>query len=56
MLKRKKPRLAKTRRLINIASERRRVKRNISKRKLHRRRDSYHFFFTVVDSVSEPSS
>lgn len=45
MLKRKKPQIgAKRRRLVNVASGRRRIKRNIAVAKLHRRHRHYSSF------------
>lgn len=46
MLKRKKPQRAKTRRrLLDVASGRRRIKRNMAVAKLHQRRRHYLGFF-----------
>ncbi|MDR6983224.1 hypothetical protein J2X32_001858 [Rheinheimera pacifica] len=45
MLKRKKPQIRAKRRLANIASSRRRIKRNIAVAKLHQRRRHYLSFF-----------
>lgn len=41
MLKRKKPQVRAKRRLLNVASSRRRIKRNIAVAKLHLRRRHY---------------
>lgn len=48
MLKRKKPQVrAKRRRLLDVASSRRRIKRNIAVAKLHQRRRHYTGFFNL---------
>ncbi|MBP8226403.1 MAG: hypothetical protein KAX67_00075 [Pararheinheimera sp.] len=49
MLKRKKPKMLRKRRLIDVASGRRRVSRNMSILKLHRRRRS---FQSILDLAS----
>ncbi|MFC4656231.1 MULTISPECIES: hypothetical protein [Rheinheimera] len=41
MLKRKKPKMMRKRRLIDVASGRRRIARNMTILKLHRRRRNY---------------
>jgi hypothetical protein len=47
MLKRKKPQIkAKRRRLLDVASCRRRIKRNMAVAKLHQRRRHYMGFFS----------
>ncbi|MDX1390926.1 MAG: hypothetical protein R3241_01000 [Rheinheimera sp.] len=46
MLKRKKPQIRARRRLLDIASSRRRIKRNIAVKKLHQRRRQYQGFFS----------
>ncbi len=48
MLKRKRPQVrAKRRRLVDVASSRRRIKRNIAITKLHQRRRHYTGFFNL---------
>lgn len=48
MLKRKKPQVrSKRRRLVDVASSRRRIKRNIAVAKLHQRRRHYTGFFNL---------
>ncbi len=41
MLRRKKPKMLKKRRLMDVGSSRRRVKRNLAVMKLHRRQRNY---------------
>lgn len=45
MLKRKKPALKRRRRLLDVASSRRRIKRNFSTMKLHHRRRGFQSYF-----------
>lgn len=50
MLKRKKPQRSKTRRrLLDVASGRRRIKRNMAVTKLHQRRRHYLGFFNLPE-------
>lgn len=52
MLKRKKPQVrAKRRRLVDVASSRRRIKRNIAVSKQHQRRRHYLSFFNQSADV-----
>jgi len=52
MLKRKKPQIRARRRLLDVASSRRRIKRNIAVKKLHQRRRHYQGFFNQpIESV-----
>lgn len=47
MLKRKKPQIRARRRLVDVASSRRRIKRNSAVQKLHQRRRHYLGFFNL---------
>ncbi len=51
MLKRKKPKLLRKRRLMDVASGRRRVSRNMSILKLHRRRRSFQSILDLACSA-----
>ncbi|WP_337842991.1 hypothetical protein [Rheinheimera sp.] len=50
MLKRKKPKMLRKRRLIDVASGRRRIARNMAILKLHRRRRDYQALSTEPQS------
>jgi len=51
MLKKKKPKLLRKRRLIDVASSRRRIARNLTMLKLHRRRRSYQIMQTETSGA-----
>lgn len=51
MLKKRKPAL-KRRRLLNVASGRRRIKRNVSIMKLHQRRRNYQTYFQHLSETT----
>mgnify|MGYP006929323778 CR=1 FL=1 len=52
MLKRKKPKIKARRRLLNVVSSRRRIKRNIAVTKLHQRRRHYCNFVVLCEPAA----
>ncbi len=55
MLKRKKPAMKRKRRMLDISSSRRRIKRNMAVLKLHRRRRNYQTLFQQSEGMAEPT-